>query len=75
MLRRIATALAVATVAGFMATGTAVAADNDNGVYGEGRHASHQAYNLGGPYGITHTGTKVGGYRYAVSFDHADNDD
>ncbi|MEV0259861.1 hypothetical protein AB0I49_00735 [Streptomyces sp. NPDC050617] len=76
MLRRIATALAVATVAGFLAAGPATAANDgggrtDNGrYYNEGRHAGHESYNVGGPYGVTYSGATDSGYKTGASYHH-----
>lgn len=63
MLQRIASALAVATVAGFLAAGTAVAADGPTGTLDEGRYAGQSFTNMGGPYGITTAGQTEGGHR------------
>ncbi|WP_367043634.1 hypothetical protein [Streptomyces sp. Je 1-332] len=62
MLKRIASVLAVATVAGFLAAGTAVA-DDPSTTHSEGRYAGQVAGNLGGPYGITYYGQADGGHR------------
>ncbi|MFD0551725.1 hypothetical protein ACFQ0X_22945 [Streptomyces rectiviolaceus] len=63
MLKRIASALAVATVAGFLAAGTAVASDGPTGTFDEGRYAGKSFTNMGGPYGITTAGHVDGGHR------------
>ncbi|MER5257743.1 MULTISPECIES: hypothetical protein [unclassified Streptomyces] len=62
MLKRIASALAVATVAGFLAAGTAVA-DDPSTTISEGRYAGQTFTNMGGPYGITTAGQADGGHR------------
>ncbi|GGV49331.1 hypothetical protein GCM10010277_43080 [Streptomyces longisporoflavus] len=69
MLKRIASALAVATVAGFLASGTAVADDGPSTTHSEGRYAGQAAYNMGGPYGITYSGAHAGGHQDGSSLD------
>jgi hypothetical protein len=77
VLKRIASALAVATVAGFLAAGTAVADDGPSTTYSEGRHGSQAAYNMGGPWGITYSGGEMGGHKDGSAlqgvFDSYDN--
>ncbi|WP_306335264.1 hypothetical protein [Streptomyces sp. KL118A] len=63
MLHRIATALAMATVAGFLTAGPALAD-------GEGRHEGHEAYNVGGPYGVTYSNATDSGYKTGASYHH-----
>ncbi|MEU6677190.1 hypothetical protein [Streptomyces sp. NPDC046853] len=69
MLKRIASALAVATVAGFLAAGTAVANDGPSTTHSQGGYAGKAAYNMGGPYGITYGGASMGGYSHGTSLD------
>ncbi|MFF1693699.1 hypothetical protein ACFVXC_08765 [Streptomyces sp. NPDC058257] len=71
MLKRIASALAVATVAGFLAAGPAVADDDHSTTFSEGRHAGQSFTNMGGPYGITTAGQADGGYRNGTALDGA----
>ncbi|MEU6387950.1 hypothetical protein [Streptomyces sp. NPDC046939] len=86
MLNRITTALAVATVAGFLAAGPAMASSDDDGgsrgegvYYNEGHAAGQNASNVGGPLGVTNHGMwaagyeNAGGYRFEHGFDF-DND-
>lgn len=67
MLQRIASVLAVATVAGFLAAGPAAADDGPTGTYDEGRYGAQQFSNMGGPYGITTGGKAEAGYRDATA--------
>ncbi|WP_371528284.1 hypothetical protein OG302_21670 [Streptomyces sp. NBC_01283] len=69
MLQRIAAAFAVATVAGVLATGTAVASDGPSSTFSEGRYAGQSFTNMGGPYGITTAGQADGGHRDGSSLD------
>ncbi|MFC8129458.1 hypothetical protein [Streptomyces sp. NPDC057302] len=69
MLQRIASALAVATVAGFLAAGTAVASDGPSTTMTEGRYAGQSFTNMGGPYGITTAGQAEGGHRDGTALD------
>ncbi|MET9495700.1 hypothetical protein [Streptomyces sp. NPDC006552] len=81
MKHRIATALAVATVAGFLAAGPAAAFDGPD-VSGEGRYhsegwlAGRHDSNVGGPLGVTNSGAVAGGFskdaafRFDRHFDH-----
>ncbi|MFG2652723.1 hypothetical protein [Streptomyces sp. NPDC048436] len=68
MLQRIASVLAVATVAGFLAVGPAAAHDDGpTGTLDEGRYAGQSFTNMGGPYGITTAGHTDGGHRDATA--------
>src|SRR4051812_44366308 len=85
VLNRITTALAIATVAGFLAAGPAMAADDDGVSRGEGywqnegHEAGQWASNVGGELGVTNVGMhasgwqSAGGYRFDNAFDF-DND-
>ncbi|WP_394428209.1 hypothetical protein [Streptomyces sp. SGAir0957] len=85
MLNRIATALAVATFAGFLAAGPAMASDDDGGsrgegvYYNEGHVAGQSASNVGGPLGVTNHDMwaagyeNAGGWRFETGYDW-DND-
>ncbi|MFI0240365.1 hypothetical protein [Streptomyces sp. NPDC016845] len=90
MLNRIATALAVATFAGFLAAGPAMADSDDDGgsrgdavYYNEGHSAGQWASNVGGPLGVTNMGMAAAGFENAggyhwehgYDFDNGHDDD
>ncbi|GAA2331358.1 hypothetical protein OKJ48_33890 [Streptomyces kunmingensis] len=81
MLHRIASALALATVAGFLAAGPVAAADEpdfsgEGSYHSEGHQAGMASSNVGGPLGVSHLAAMEsdysagGAYRFDRDFDH-----
>ncbi|MFI7387361.1 hypothetical protein [Streptomyces sp. NPDC049813] len=73
MKHRIATALAVATVAGFLAAGPAAAFDGpdvsaEGRYHSEGWQAGRHSSNVGGPLGVTNSGAVAGGFSTDAAF-------